>query len=125
MMEINELRSAAYKILNSTLPTEFDFIERVKDVVLVGGENYFYITLKLKIVLKRDWVQENFLKDAMEYVNNDFEEDGYCLLSPFTVQAYSNEKIDTSKVDLYIHNILSFLGLKTDVSNIITSYIIE
>ena len=125
MMEINELRSAAYKILNSTLPTEFDFIERVKDVVLVGGENYFYITLKLKIVLKRDWVQKNFLKDAMEYVNNDFEEDGYSLLSPFTVQAYSNEKIDTSKVDLYIHNILSFLGLKTDVSNIITSYIIE
>ena len=125
MMEINELRSAAYKILNSTLPTEFDFIERVKDVVLVGGENYFYITLKLKIVLKRDWVVKNFSKDAMEYVNDDFEEDGYSLLSPFTVQAYSDEKIDTSKVDLYIHNILSFLGLKTDVSNIITSYIIE
>lgn len=124
-MEINELRSAAYKILNSTLPTEFDFIESVKDVVLIVPENFFYVTLKLKIVLKRDWVSKNFLKDAMEYVNDDFEEDGYSLLSPFTAHAYSDKKIDPSKVEIYIHNILSFLGLKTDISNIITSYIIE
>lgn len=124
-MKPNELVSAAEKILSTTLPKEFEFIEGVKDVIVINPGDSFYNGLKLKIILKKDWVAKNFLKDAMEYIQDDFENDGYSHLSPFTAHTYSDEKIDPSEVDSYIHNILSFLGLRTDIMNITTSYIIE
>lgn len=122
-MNIVEQQIAITKILKSTLPLEFEFIESIKDVYTFAGS--FYNNLKFKIILKKDWVEKNFSKDSMEYVNDDFEIDGYSLLSPFTAEEYSNEKINTMDVERYAIRVISFLGVNTNKMSITISYIIE
>lgn len=123
-MEINALQSAAYKILNSTLPIEFDFIERVKDVHFTSG-TYHTQTLKIKIILSKDWAENNFDNDALKYVSDDLENFGHSLLSPFAMSMFSKKEIETEKVDEYIETILTFLGINPDELHIQTTYIIE
>lgn len=122
-MTQTELENAATKILNTTLPKQFEFIEGVKDVILLNVS--FLFTLKLKIVLNKNWVEKNFSKNDLAYIQDDFESDGYSLLSPYTVKVYSDEKIDIDKVDSYIYSIISFLGIGRTVNNLIVSYIVE
>lgn len=123
-MEINALQSAAYKILNSTLPIEFEFIERVKDVHFTSG-TYHTQTLKIKIILNKDWAENNFDNDALKYVSDDLENFGHSLLSPFAMSMFSKKEIETEKVDEYIETILTFLGINPDELHIQTTYIIE
>jgi hypothetical protein len=123
-MTEKEIAESISKVLNTILPKKFDFIERIKDVKVI--ESSFYDYLKFKIVLKKDWVEKNFTKDSMEYINDDFEIDGYSLLGDFTVGLYSNGKIKHEDVLYFAINVIKMLGtLRTSDIRIDAVYIIE
>lgn len=123
-MTEKEIAESISKVLNTILPKKFDFIERIKDVKVT--ESSFYDYLKFKIVLKKDWVEKNFTKDSMEYINDDFEIDGYSLLGDFTVGLYSNGKIKHEDVLYFAINVIKMLGtLRTSDIRIDAVYIIE
>lgn len=120
-MNDEELKNDVKKILNKTLPKEFEFIEGVKDLHFTSGT--YSSIFKIKIILNKDWVESNFDSEALEYISQDLENFGHSLLSPFTLYIYSAREIDTDKVDEYIHTVLTFLGNTPDI--FATSYIVE
>jgi len=115
--------SAVTKILNATLPIQFEFIDGVKDIVLFY--NKLHGSLKFKIILNKQWVEQNFISDAMEWINDGIETDGHSHLSPFAANTYSNGLIDTEKIEFISSNVIKFLGLKSSIFNIVISYIVE
>lgn len=119
-----QLKNDVKKILNTTLPKEFEFIEGVKDVHFTSG-TYHAKTLKIKIILSKDWAENNFDNDALKYVSDDLENFGHSLLSPFAMSMFSKEEIETEKIDEYIETILTFLGINPNELHIQTTYIIE
>lgn len=119
-----EIAQSISKVLNTMLPKKFDFIKSIEDVIVT--ESSFYDFLKFKIVLKNDWVKENFAKDAMEYINDDFEADGYSLLGDFTVNHYSEGKINHDDIMYFSINLVRMLGvLKTSDIRMNVVYIIK
>lgn len=121
-MKNHHQKSSVEKILNSTLPKEYDFIDGVEGVKLTGEG--FYSSLKFKIILNNKWVEENFVEEAKDYIKDDFENDGYALLSPFSVEVYSDKLIDNNNIVNYVSKIIGFLGLAIRIEPTI-SYIIR
>ena len=124
-MEEQSLITPIYKILNKTLPSKFPFIDGVKDIILIVNDTKTLGDLKLKIILNKDWVNENFLEESMTYIKDDIESDGYSLLSPFTVNSFSKGLIHSKEIKNYISSILKVLGLDVDILYLNEVYIIE
>lgn len=112
------------KVLNTLMPKEFPFIERVKDVIATGDEFNRYV--KFKVILNKDWISKNFPKDSLDYLGEEYEELGEVWLSPYSLQELSYEQIKSRELDEFINTILTMIGFGgRSVNRFNVSYVIE
>lgn len=96
------------KVLNTLMPREFPFIEGVEEVVATGDQFNRYV--KFKAILNKDWITENFPKDSLNYLGEEYEEWGEVLLSPYSLQELSYGKINEKQLSSFIETMLTMIG---------------
>lgn len=111
------------KVLSSTLSKEFDFVENIKDVKWI--ERAFYQELKLKIVIDKRWAAENFSRESLEYIEQDYQSSGYAHIGPFFFTTCVYDDDINEKVIFVILQVMSFFGHKLKEDEVTLSYIIE
>lgn len=119
--------SSILKLLNSSLPEEFPFVDKVENVILSLHPPKVNI-LKLRILLDKQWVVENFDKDSLEMVNYEYELYGRAWLTPFVLYSASDVDVysENNGLEEYIRSVLSFSGLeKVECTIINLSFLID